>query len=231
MTLGIPGLFPPRRELVNYDYFDISNGVGYDIYYGFSNAGTLGTSTVSNVYSGMIHKSGIGVDVAVGAYTELLSVDFEIIFNMPKNIKGDILAQIPFGVKAVDDSGLAHMKATCSVYHFDGSTPTQMGATATSEILKDINFQIGDLTSHISTLKINQATIKHFKKGEILRFTIKISAKHDQGSVNEMIGGVGCDPQNRTDALILLEGAGGQQIINTNEPTQMAFHVPFVIDI
>ena len=27
-------LFKPQRELVNYDYFDIAEGVGYVIYFG-----------------------------------------------------------------------------------------------------------------------------------------------------------------------------------------------------
>ncbi len=233
MTLGIPGLFPPRNELVNYDYFDIANGVGVDIYYGFSMAGTPGTSTTI-ISSGMIHTTGDFVAVTnAGTYQEVFTIDFEIIFNMPKNIKGDILAQIPFGVIADGNISPLNFKSTLSVYHYDGSSATQMGSTVSSE-LREENVVQFEINSHLTMLKVNQATVKHFKKGEILRFTIKVYGKHTAGAGNQDVrGGVGNDPIDRTDAKIELDTATSTelQIIETNKPTKMEFHVPFVLPI
>ncbi len=229
MTLGIPGLFPPKGELVNYDYVDYSNGTGYDIYYGFSNAGITGTITESGFYSGMIHKNGAEITLTnQDTYYELLDVDFDITFNIPKDIKGDILIQIPFGINAQTD-GTYFIKTTCSVYHYDSTTPTPMGSTTTSEEVRKA-ISIGEIGSHITTLKVTQATVKHFKKGETLRFTIKVYAQA-QIDNERVIGGVGCDPQNRSDVDIdlLANDDTEDQVIETNKPTQIAFHVPFVI--
>ena len=85
----------PEYPIVSYDYYDISNGVGYDIYYGFSMAGTTGTTTQSSVNSGMTHKNGEAVTGIGGTYVEMFDFDWDITFNTTKNIRGDILAQIP----------------------------------------------------------------------------------------------------------------------------------------
>ena len=232
-------LFPPRRELLtNYDYFDVSNGVGYDIYYGFSMAGTLGTST-TKIYSGMIHTNGTIVEIPdTGTYTELLDKDFDVTFNLPKNIKGDILATIPYGMKCKAGGGARNvfLKATMSIFHYDGSTETQMGTTSTSEIITTSDGEIAynELIGNITPFKVNQSTIKHFKKGETIRFTIKIFGKHSgSGTARDFLGGIGNDPQNTTDATIYVEaGAPTEtQIIATNKPTITEFHIPFVLDI
>ncbi len=218
--------------VVSYDYFDYSNGTGYDIYYGFSNAGTEGTITQSGFYSGMIHKNGVEVTLTdQNTYYELLDFDWDIIFNIPRSIKGDILIQIPFGV--LNNTGSTkdfNIKAECLVYHYNGGE-TQIGSTATSEELTAVNLDNGLIRSHITTLKINAASVVNFAKGDILRFTIKVYAKCTDAASSRVYGGVGCDPQNRTDATIQLVSNDSQeiQIINTDEPTQMVFHVPFRI--
>jgi len=230
-------LFPQRGEIItSYDYFDIANGVGYDIYYGFSNAGTTGTGTISTIYSGMIHKNGARAETFETSYVELLDTDFDITFNNPKNIKGDILIQVPFGVnrRSVQSQSVHIMKAEVSVFHYDGSSETQMGSTATSELISFNTTDINHIVSHISTVKVTQSTVKHFKPGETLRFTIKVFVKdtNSSGIAAEFVGGIGCDPQNRTDAKIELEVNNDTELqVITNKPTQLAFHVPFKLNI
>ena len=227
-------LFPPRGEFsINYDYFDVSNGTGYDIYYGFNNAGTLGISTINTLSSGMIHKNGSDISLTLaGTYYELLDVNFDIIFNLPKRIKGNFLANIPFGVE-LHNGTTANVIYKCEllVYHYNGSSETQLGSTGTSELIFTSMSRDAE-QSHITSIKVNLPTIRHFKKGETLRFTIKVYVKSTTtGEI--MMGGIGCDPQNRTDTKIELEANDNQelQIIETNEPTQLSFHVPFVPDI
>jgi len=235
MSLPFASLFPSRPEFFQtYDYFDIANGVGYDVYFGLSNAGTTATTTVSNNYSGMIHKNGSDVTLTVqGTEYEMLDFDWDITFNMPKNIRGDILVQIPYGMQKTNAANHRFIvKVTVDIYHWDGSSETQIGSTSTSELVeRDLdNTEIG---SHMTTLKVNAASVVHFKKGETLRFTIKEIIKCTDAANQTAVGGLGCDPQNRTDLKILLEPSDDTelQVIETNDPTQMAFHVPFVIPV
>lgn len=224
---------PPYN--VSFDYIDYSNGTGYDIYYGFSMAGTPGTTTISDVYSGMIHKNGTETTLTtLNTYYLLLDVDFDITFNMPKTIKGDILLQIPYGFHKTS-IGIDNFFIKCEglVYHYDGSTETQIGSTATSEENYGSSIDDEEIFSSITTLKVVAANPVNFAIGEKIRFTIKIYAKCDDNSQTG-VGGVGCDPMNRTDKYIDLTGGAGtapeMQVITTNQPTQLAFHVPFMID-
>ncbi|NHZ84430.1 MAG: hypothetical protein GWP19_00940 [Planctomycetia bacterium] len=242
MTLNFGNnLFPPRGEVItSYDYSDFSNGLGYGIYYGFNNAGTLGISTKSLVYSGIRHINDAELDIdGTQTFTEILDKDFDITFNTPKNIKGDILVVVPFGIMNSEDAANTALdtfyKCELSIFHYNGSTETQMGSTITSEIKKVGDAITNTIYSHISTLKCNISTIKHFKIGETLRITLKIYIKHsgNGGGFREFIAGLGCDPQNRTDI-----GAGtdqgfptDNQIITTNEPTKIEFHIPFKLEI
>ncbi len=234
MSLPFASLFPSRPEFFqNFDFFDIANGVGYDVYFGLSNAGITATSTISSNYSGMPHKNPAAVvNVGIGStFVELVDFDWDITFNLPKTIKGDILVQVPFGI-ITGGATTYTMKCTADIYHFDGvATETQIGSTATSEILQEA---VGGATikSHITTLKVNAATAVHFKRGETLRFSLKVLAWHaNGGSAQNLLGGFGCNPQNSTDSKIelLVNDQTETQIITTNQPTQMAFHVPFVI--
>ncbi len=218
-----------------YNYSDIAEGRGYVVYYGASSETTTFVSPVT-IYSGMTHRCGADVNVANDDdYDELIDIDFDIIFNMPQNIKGDILIQLPFGFQrtGAGDANNADYKATASVYHYDGTTETQLGSTATTEILNITGMVQGDIESHISTIKVNQSSVQHFKKGETLRFTLKVYLKHASAGALTFIGGVGCDPLNRTDDVIALTSNSTQetQVIETNEPTRLEFHVPFVIDL
>ena len=60
--MALNTLFPRQREMINYDYFDIAEGVGYVIYFGLigDNAENI-ISTSSSIYSENIcsHESGL----------------------------------------------------------------------------------------------------------------------------------------------------------------------------
>ena len=226
-------LFPSRNNFItSYDYFDVAEGIAYSVYYGATNVTTTLTNKVSTTKSGMIHNNGSQTTVANDdAYDQTHDIDFDIVFNQPKNIKGDILAVVPFGVNifGTGTSATYTIKATLDIFHYDGSTETQLGSTITSEEAQSGSLSQGGVFSHTTTLKVNQATIKHFKSGETLRFTIKLFVQHGASGNRTIIMGVGCDPANRTDAdIAILAGNDTEhQVIITNDTTQLSFHVPF----
>lgn len=237
MPLNFGNLFPPSPVFVNYDWVDIANGLGYETYYGYNAGGTVGTSP-RQIYSGIRHYNGTKlVSPAIDVFVEALDVDFDITFNTPKNIKGDILLQLPFGVVCTSNSAgnkESWIRAISAAYHYDGATETIISGVGTSEAIYTVSHAANIIVSHITTLKLNVATMKHFKKGETLRITIQVYIKHSQNAAS-YIGGVGCDPQNRSDVEIIMSSGSKAddewQVINTDEPTRLEIHVPFKLDI
>jgi len=232
----LPQKFPvPPSAIASYDWIDIANGLGYEVYYGFNANETLGVTNSSSVYAGTIHKNGVAIMVADdNAYDEMYDLDFDITFNLPRNVKGKIFIQIPFGcnILATGTETLT-MKATADVYHYDGSSETPMGSTATTEEIYSSAPAQHSSVSYISTIIVNQTTAKHFKKGDTLRITIKGFIKHASSQNKSILAGIGTDPLNRSDKLHPFPGSVDKekQVIATNGPTQVAFFIPFVVDV
>jgi hypothetical protein len=215
------------EEVISYDWADVRDGTGYAVFYGGNMAGTTYTSP-NTFYSGLLTKNGETVTCApANTYVLALDFDWDIIFNNPKDIFGDILTSIPFGIKVVSaTTDIFTFYTDLLVYHYDGVTETQIGSTATSEVIQQSNSEAGDIISSISTLKVNASTVKHFKEGDILRFTMKLYVKCSE--VNKTaIGGIGCDPMNRSDDLLPTTVPAVYQVIKTNYPTQLKFQIPF----
>jgi hypothetical protein len=231
-------MFPPRRELISYNYDDIADGTGYVTYYGaLANDGTPITTTTPTVNSEWI-KSVIQQNVST-TLTQYFDYDFDITFNLPKNVKGDILVNVPLGIAAASASQLDFsFRAIVKAYHYDGSTETQLGSTATG-ILYDASGLQNDnaddeRASAVALLTISQSTIQHFKKGEILRITVEGWYKCDEVSAQTAFIGLAHDPANRADINEnpSVGGANSQlQIILDNQPTRLSINVPFVLDI
>ena len=230
-------IYDKERELVSYNYFDIASGVGYEIFFGTSNDGTTRIVT-EKVYSGMIHKNGAEVALALqNTEYEVFDIDFDIKFNKPRNIKGFIMMQIPFGLSNKDFGTVGFTyKITGQAFHVtSGGSETQIGSDVTGEYINIAALGVGNPSSHTSTLAIDgSASVTHFKPDETLRFTIKMTAKTDSGANKKIIGGMGCDPQNRSDFKHELDSnvaADEAQTIETDKPSRMEFHVPFVIPV
>ncbi|MFA5037480.1 MAG: hypothetical protein WC479_09940 [Candidatus Izemoplasmatales bacterium] len=217
---------PPYQ--VSYDWSDVRDGTGYAVFYGGSMNGTTYTSP-NAFYSGMIHKNGIDKTLAVqSTYYNLLDFDWDIIFNIPKDVYGDILVSVPFGFYFLTGDGdTMGQYAECLVYHYDGTTETQIGSTATSETIQKANVLNHETFSHMTTFKINASTVQHFKAGETLRITIKTYAINASAANTHVIGGIGCNPINTTDKAISISTTDQYQVIITNDPTQLKFQVPF----
>ncbi len=205
MTLGMPSLFPPRGELVNYDYFDISNGAGYDVYYGYqANSGDFKVATSTG-----IHSEGIYSDVPFS------DIDFDILFNTPRTIKGDLIVSIPIAYSRTGSAGNGTITSVITIYHVDiGNNETSLGAeTSAVTLFADNSPVIYGIGANNGTINVTQT---HFKKGEKLRINISTTT-------SDNIAKVGHDPFNQDPNS---PTAGGYQ-----GSSRMMFAIPFKLDI
>lgn len=222
-------LFANPKELINYDYYDVANGTGYQIFYGAScnNTAYITSSTKINSESRKTMASSANLSTT---YAAIQNVNFDITFNTAKNIKGDIMVNVPIGIQNRDggDAGF-YMYGVVRVYHYDGATETQLGSTATSkEVLGDI-VNLARLSNNFC-FKITQATIKHFKAGETLR--VNIITYFKASAINYACAyGFAHDPSGRYDKGEAVGSYSDAKIIDDTDTTTLSIHVPFVINI
>lgn len=242
--MALSTLFKPQRELVSYDYYDIAEGTGYNVFYGFkADNGEYATTTISSLYSEELISYKMDQAVTSSA-VQHFDIDFDVVFNRPKNVKGKILANVPIGVQGADILPNMNIKyyAVVKAYHYDGATETLLG-TGTS---REAYAQELDLGGYCySTMNavciINLTTLRHFKKGEILRFTVEgwfYEVVTTEGLAIHMM--IAHDPAGRivdgtttSDyAIRSLKFANCfDQTDYLHSPSQMSFHVPFVLDV
>jgi len=229
-------MFPPRGDIsINYDYFDIADGTGYVVYKAFRAQGEL-VFTSNDVYSEIRHTNSMAsISVSKSTFTTIKEVDIDLNFEVPKNIKGELILVIPLGISR--ESGTTKdffFKVTGTIYHYDGSTETQL---ATGDSTQYYAQSVGNDVpqSETSIMKFDLAS-KHFKAGETLRVNLILKAKTDESSANTCWGGFGHDPLGSTDKDFRI--AAGGAIFSAFDPqtitgvdTKLEAHVPFKIDL
>ncbi len=241
------GLFPKGRgPIVSYDYFDLANGTGYDIYYGSkADNGEYLVTTTNNIYSEEICSFIENQSVATSA-TMYFNLDFDILFNLPRNIKGKLFANIPIGIAAKTSAAELDFEYYCIVkaihvdlVNFETVLATGTSRTVTQSGIVGIGFAETAYSSMLA-ICIMDSALTHFKKGEKLRFTVEGWYKCLEGGPQEANIMIGHDPRNReyrpgnrpgsapNSARLANEFGGGGDVIY--QATQMSFHIPFVID-
>lgn len=205
-----------QQAIVSYDYTDIADGTGIEIFY-LMNENTGGTDdyllTPNIMYSNDVFSSGT---TNSEAYAQMLDIDFDVIFNIPKRIRGNIVISIPFGI-------VTFAAAATGVYiiikarHWDGTTETELGSAQT-EPHTEAAAQATD--SSLKTVKIPVA-LTHFAVGETLRITVEMWGIRGADGSAAFTGFFGHDPKDRAFSTYF-NGAG----TSTTE-----VHVPFVLDI
>lgn len=227
-------LFPPRGEFsISYDFFDIADGTGYATYYGMMiNNGSYTTTPNANVGSEFI-KTYVDFD---NVLAKEIDIDFDINFNTPKNIKGDIIVNVPIGVTTTSTTQVdATYQAVVKAYHYNGTTETQLGSTATSTLYSVKNME-SDITlkrqSSNAVLKISVPKTTHFRAGEILRITVEGWFNRVSGSASQ--GGIAHDPTNRNDKIEENDAAGTDgrlQVFEDEDSKRLSINVPFKLDV
>ena len=182
-----------ESAIATYNYEDIASGTGFVVYYGAKTADDAGVDyilTNNQIYSHGIDTAGATLDL-----------DFDIVFNKPQRIRGNLFANIN-----LSSGGATNVTATVKVRKDDGAEYEIASKTSAGVALAGND----DFTLAV-IVPIN--SIQLFKKGETLRITITTTCSAGTLFLSH-------DPANRT-------GPNGI----TLDTSQLIFHVPFVVDV
>jgi hypothetical protein len=206
----LPVNFPIQQSsaIASYSYTDVAEGTGVVVYY--LAAGHDGTNPVYFLTTNSSLGSMPQFSYKVLSGT-IIDQKFDVTFNMPKRIKGNIYADISTARRAGNNG---YITVEVTVYHYDGSTETSLGtATTTTPSNSTANSLPRDC---YVCLKIPIVLTK-FKKGHILRVKLVATASNDSAASFGNV--IGHNPSG---------GNGGDSLITT---TQSAIYVPFVLNL
>lgn len=180
-TLPINFQLPSEGAIASYSYTDLAEGSGTVIYYGTR------VHTDSNFANDDFILSEASIIQASSAATgtngvilcSALPVDFEIIFNLPKTIKGNFYAQVPLHV---DTGDTANVQIT--IQKWDGSTETEIVAQVSSPTYGS---GVADVYAEVSLKIVIPKT--HFKAGETLRIQVDSSSTSANDDISHDVSG------------------------------------------
>ncbi len=216
---------------VSYDFLDFDEGLGYRTYYAADGNNQQNLIVTNEAICSELPFRTSAAITTTPSWQTAIEEDFDITFNLPKNVRGTIFAVIPFGVSN-NEAGSFPCRITATFIHFDGSSETVLGSGVSSEMLMSTASSPNEIDSAIALCKFIQTSVKHFKKGETLRVTIKMEVASQATEIN-VFAGIGIDPKNRNPSIMqyILSGSSIAQVIEDGDVTQTAFYVPFVLDI
>ena len=208
--------------IATYDYADVEEGAGYVIYYAtnYKNDTTLNYYLSRNV----LYSHDLNVQAATTGtsptFAKNIDVDFDITFNLPKDVLGLIRGNITIGGRTT--SAAPNTWAAYAIIKFKKGDGTTIASTQTMTTTGG-GGAVNVKESRIMNFAIDASSSKtHFKKGETLRITVEVWS-HDNGGTNT---GFGCDPKARVDTTAALGG-----IIEDTDSTVFEIHIPYVLDL
>lgn len=197
-----------QEQLVSYDFTDIADGTGTNVYYlcvHGNSATTFDYFLTSKVlYSvGTTAFSGIETKQSNAGTT---NVDFDLSpFNVPQYPKGTAYFSIAYKI-----GGAVDCSVSGQIFHYDGTTETALSAEVTS---------INCNANHgMALIALPITTEKQFKIGEILRLTVKLTV----GGGSD--GFMAHDPAGRSGAQITT--ALTNPPVTTSAKLLMPFRLP-----
>lgn len=215
------------EQLVNYNFTDIAAGTGVVEFYG----GRLGDNVKASyaLLNNKFYSSRVLTDndCASSAYVKYLDLDFDIEFNLPKTINGNVLVNIPVGAQGLDPTTL-YMFPAVRIRKWDGTTETELGY-ASGGILYSPGLGDGDFIYGMGALGIPIINV-NFKKGETLRVTAELWALNGLGTPAQQIF-IGHDPQGRATSGYETTPTGNPQLTFGTTPSVFTVQVPFKLNI
>jgi len=219
-----------ESAIASYDYIDIASGTGYFVFYGAN----TGDGSISGSYvlsDNAFYSQRITTFGTVGAtQTKVVDVDFDVQFNLPRDINGNMFVSVPLGVgrNTADAGGNCTANVSGSIIHYDGTNETPLGTFISPD------FGPIDDATYSNDTKVMSCMIPisetHFKSGEILRVHVEA-----YGVVTVAGGrsvGIGHDPKNQPDDNAAGEGLTIYDSVSTTFGiTTMEVHVPFKMDL
>ena len=157
----------------SFDFSDIRSGTGMQTYYLFDSVTSAGTDEhlgETAVYSDNTAKS---IEGTGGALSKDSDKDFDLtILNMPQNIQGTALIQMPYAYEITNGTGTGTIYMVCRVKKNDveiGSVQSE-SITATTAV-----------TGKGVWLLPVVIPYTHFEVGDVLRLTVELWATSDGG--------------------------------------------------
>tara|TARA_R110000764_G_scaffold26554_2_gene62940 strand:- start:168 stop:830 length:663 start_codon:yes stop_codon:yes gene_type:complete len=203
--------------IASYNYTDIINGLGFVVFQGFNSiddtTASYGLTTNTLFSDSILSQSATFTDTS---FTEQLNVDLDSsAFTVPRDVKGTAYVNIPITAKSLGE-GDASTYAIVQLFHYDGSTETQMGTDQQTGTVSEP--QTAKQSGRVACLKFDISTLQHFAVGDVLRVTVKLFARVTANS-----GGCGFynDPSNR---------AGNDEGTIASPTTKFDVHIPFRIN-
>ena len=226
-------LFPPRGELVNYDYLDVVARTGYLSYYvSRANNGTYVVTTNPDVSSETIGTTSTTnsetATINSKSYFRMVAKTIDLTFNNPLNLNGNMFFNVPIAHKP--GTALKYMLLRLSAFHYDGSTETAIGAEITSqEYSMDTDENNEGVNHAVPLIVIDTNGTIHFKIGENLRVKLEVWDTNNGGGARP--SGFAHDPANRLDTTGEPTAGTPPIFITTGVGTQQIWLLPSKLDI
>ena len=209
---------PPPSAIASFDATDLEEGTGVVNYQG---ANSKADTTLSYYLArDLLASNEINTQAATTGtsptFARNLDIDFDILFNFPKTVKGFAKGNITLGGRSTSAAPNAwEMYAIIILKKNDVEI-----ARVQTETISNGSGAINVLKSKVLNFEINATTRTHFKRGETLRVTVEIWS-FDSGSTNT---GFAHDPADRAD-----EAAADGGIIEATDTTSFKINIPFEI--
>ena len=210
LPINIP--IPPESAVASYSYADVASGTGFITYYLFNTEDD--SAKDYHLASNTIRSNDTNVTntTTSGTFVEVINEDFDILFNKPQSIRGVATMVLATGSNN-GGSGTATHYAVATLYHYDGSTETQIGTVQSPAIANS--------TAGVSapfTMELNIANRVLFSIGDTLRLTVQIYGKATSGT----------DTFSFYHSPLDLAATIGGTALDT---TQSLINIPFVIEL
>lgn len=226
--MGIPINYRKTREaaIATYDFVDIASGTGYRIFYGGqapSGSTFLSGQQIASDRVSMDSGAAAAVAANEASATPKVNRNFDMLFNLPQNIKGKAIIEIPHGWY---DSGnqTTYQKIFCQIQKWDGTTATTLVACSGGQWLALGQGAAAENKDTNSTVT-GEIPLTHFKKGESLRLNIYDNTWEAGGNAHRVY--IGADPLGRLQT----DKDNDAQVKFISGSTVLKAYIPFRIDL
>jgi len=193
LNFGLPQ--SQGRNIASYDWTDLAEGTGAVVYYGAKISGSY-ILRANAIYSDQVATTSVQIDDETD-FTQTHDIDFDLEFNLSKDISGKGIVMVPIGRKVLTDKSFEQFV----VVRF-----RKVDATGEHELALEQSRTLGNNDFKITSLGIATSYVTvavdipktHFKKGENLRITVEHWGRCLTGDGNSYQG-FGHDPANRID--------------------------------
>ena len=155
--------------LANYSYSDLHDGLYFILHYGGATDNNATTDYHLRTHTWTGNPTSKSETLTTTPDTLEIDLDFDIQFNLPKLLEGELLTNCKFSTYTASGSTTANAYIKVSIIHYDGTTPTTIGTEQTSDTISAGTTRIYSTESMLFDIPKTR-----FKKGDTLRVKLKV---------------------------------------------------------